>query len=150
MNAYLDEDVEMIDARVSDEEDSEEGIINNISFFFFSVFISISILQNKIETDSSDEDDDSDINTKSKGDSVNTQLAVGHKLDRSFVLKGNKIGVFKHTDDDKIEFTTNIEDISKPQGKKFNPSKVIFQLIVLKLYIHEDIYTFFFSFFCCR
>ncbi|GBB93469.1 hypothetical protein RclHR1_02180011 [Rhizophagus clarus] len=102
MNAYLDEDVEMIDARVSDEEESEE------------------------ETDSSEEDDDSDnINTESKGDSVNTQLAVGHKLDRSFVLKGNKIGVFKHTDDDRIEPASDINNISKPQGKKFNPSKMM-------------------------
>lgn len=84
-----------------------------------------------METGSSDEDDDSDIiNTESKGDSVNTQLSVGQKLDRSFILKGNKICVFKHTDDDKIEFTNNIDNISKPQGKKFNPSKVIFQLIV--------------------
>ncbi|CAB4445737.1 unnamed protein product [Rhizophagus irregularis] len=99
MNAYLDEDVEMVDA---DEEDSEE------------------------ETGSSDEDDDNDIiNTESKGDNVNTQLSVGQKLDRSFILKGNKIGVFKHTDDDKIEFTNNIDNISKPQGKKFNPSKMM-------------------------
>ncbi|PKC13768.1 VID27-domain-containing protein [Rhizophagus irregularis] len=106
-------------------KDSEEGTMNNYNIsFFFSVFISI--LQNKIETGSSDEDDDNDIiNTESKGDNVNTQLSVGQKLDRSFILKGNKIGVFKHTDDDKIEFTNNIDNISKPQGKKFNPSKMM-------------------------
>ncbi|RIA94491.1 VID27 cytoplasmic protein [Glomus cerebriforme] len=101
MNAYLDEDIEMIDAKDSDEEESEE------------------------ETDSSDEDDDGDVNNEAKEDGANTQLAVGHKLDRSFVLKGNKIGVFKHTDDDRIEFNTDINNISKPQGKKFNPSKMM-------------------------
>lgn len=29
----------------------------------------------------------------------NSQLAVGYKFDRSFVVRGNRIGVFKHTDD---------------------------------------------------
>ncbi|CAI2169985.1 17318_t:CDS:10 [Funneliformis geosporum] len=101
INAYQDEDVEMSDARDSDEEESGE------------------------ETDSSEEDND-DINTEAEeGDGVNTQLTVGHKLDRSFVLKGNKIGVFKHIDDDKIEFSTNINNISTPKGKKFNPSKMM-------------------------
>ncbi|CAG8598099.1 9853_t:CDS:10, partial [Funneliformis mosseae] len=102
LNAYQDEDVEMSDARDSDEEESEE------------------------EEDSSEEDDDDDINTEAEeGDGVNTQLTVGHKLDRSFVLKGNKIGVFKHIDDDKIEFSTNINNIKTTHGKKFNPSKMM-------------------------
>ena len=37
MNAYLDEDVEMIDAKDSDEEESEEGIYKckcNLLFLF--------------------------------------------------------------------------------------------------------------------
>ncbi|CAJ0766924.1 20172_t:CDS:10 [Entrophospora sp. SA101] len=59
------------------------------------------------------------------GESPNTQLAVGYKHDRSFVLKGNNIGVYKHTDDDNLEFSTNIAKIKKPSGLQFNPSKAM-------------------------
>ncbi|RIB17130.1 VID27 cytoplasmic protein [Gigaspora rosea] len=102
MNAYQ-EDVEMTDAESTDKEDTEEE--NEMS-------------------DDDDDDSDDDIDTKGvEGDSVNTQLIVGYKHDRSFVLKGNKIGVFKHTDDDRIELTTNIGELKKLGGKKFDPSK---------------------------
>jgi len=33
-------------------------------------------------------------------DGQNSALAVGYKSDRSFVVRGDKIGVFKHTRDD--------------------------------------------------
>jgi hypothetical protein len=32
----------------------------------------------------------------------NSALAVGYKSDRSFVVRGDKIGVFKHTEDDNL------------------------------------------------
>ncbi|CAG8627968.1 10523_t:CDS:10, partial [Cetraspora pellucida] len=100
MNAYQ-EDVEMTDAESTDKEDTEE--------------------ENEI---SEDDESDDNIDTKGvEGDSANTQLIVGYKHDRSFVLKGNKIGVFKHTDDDRIELTTNIGEIKKLGGSKLNPSK---------------------------
>ena len=38
----------------------------------------------------------------------NSLLAVGYKNDRSFVVRGNKIGVFKHGDD-QLEFSTAIK-----------------------------------------
>lgn len=41
--------------------------------------------------------------------SKNSLLAVGYKHDRSFVVRGNKIGVFKHTDDNDLEFSTTIK-----------------------------------------
>ncbi|CAG8782876.1 9718_t:CDS:2, partial [Racocetra fulgida] len=98
MNAYQ-EDVEMTDAESTDKEDTEEE----------------------------DDDDASDDNIDTKGvegESANSQLIVGYKHDRSFVLKGNKIGVFKHTDDDRIELTTNIGEIKGLGGSRLiNPSK---------------------------
>jgi hypothetical protein len=54
----------------------------------------------------------------------NSQLTVGYKFDRSFVVRGNRIGVFKHTDDDQLEFSTTINKVSTPNGKVFNPQKV--------------------------
>ncbi|KAG0348608.1 hypothetical protein BG004_004736 [Podila humilis] len=54
----------------------------------------------------------------------NSQLAVGFK-DRSFVVRGNKIGVFKHNDRDGLDFTTTIKNISNSKGREINPSKVL-------------------------
>ncbi|PWN24405.1 putative VID27-involved in vacuole import and degradation [Jaminaea rosea] len=55
----------------------------------------------------------------------NSQLAVGYKFDRSFVVRGNRIGVFKHTEDDQLEFATTINNVRTPKGKSFNPRKVM-------------------------
>ncbi|KAN0061049.1 Vacuolar import and degradation protein 27 [Thecaphora frezii] len=56
---------------------------------------------------------------------VNSQLAVGYKFDRSFVVRGNQIGVFKHTDDNRLEFDTTINKIATPKGKAFRPNKIM-------------------------
>jgi len=52
-------------------------------------------------------------------------LAVGAKHDRSFVVRGSKIGVFKHTEDNHLEFATNISKVQTPKGKLFSPKKVM-------------------------
>lgn len=72
----------------------------------------------------SDEEED-DIITKPDDGNVNSQLAVGYKHDRSFVVRGSKIGVFKHTPNNHLEFSTNISRVETPKGKLFNPSKVM-------------------------
>lgn len=72
----------------------------------------------------SDEDDD-DVNLKDADGNVNSQLAVGYKHDRSFVVRGSKIGVFKHTPDNHLEFSTNISRVETPKGKLFSPKKVM-------------------------
>ncbi|PQE26432.1 vacuolar import and degradation protein [Rutstroemia sp. NJR-2017a BBW] len=70
----------------------------------------------------SDEDED-DVVTKDDDGNVNSQLAVGYKHDRSFVVRGSKIGVFKHTPNNNLEFSTNISKVQAPNGKLFNPKK---------------------------
>lgn len=72
----------------------------------------------------SDEDEDDPVNLDADGN-VNSQLAVGANVDRSFVVRGNKIGVFKHTEDNKLEFNTSINNVANLKGKKFAPSKVM-------------------------
>lgn len=59
---------------------------------------------------------------------MNSQLTVGYKFDRSFVVRGNRIGVFKHTDDDQLEFATTINNVATPKGHLFNPKKVCAKL----------------------
>ncbi|CCG82568.1 Putative uncharacterized protein [Taphrina deformans PYCC 5710] len=72
-----------------------------------------------------DEDEEADEVQRMDGEGENSQLAVGYKHDRSFVVRGDKIGVFRHTDDDRLEFATSINKIQKLKGAKFNPSKVM-------------------------
>jgi hypothetical protein len=55
----------------------------------------------------SDESEE-DVETGPKDGAENSQLAVGYKHDRSFVVRGNKIGVFKHTADNQLQFSTTI------------------------------------------
>ncbi|KAF2173584.1 hypothetical protein M409DRAFT_48541 [Zasmidium cellare ATCC 36951] len=76
-----------------------------------------------------DEDEDED-EAEHLGDDgkVNKLLAVGAKIDRSFVVRGDKIGVFKHTPDNQLEFSTAINKIATPKGKSFAPSKVMLHM----------------------
>ena len=72
----------------------------------------------------SDEEQD-DVVTRLNDGNVNSQLAVGYKHDRSFVVRGSKIGVFKHTPRNNLEFSTNISKVETPKGKLFSPKKVM-------------------------
>ncbi|EEQ88444.1 vacuolar import and degradation protein 27 [Blastomyces dermatitidis ER-3] len=71
-----------------------------------------------------DEEDD-DVLTRDQDGNVNSQLAVGYKHDRSYVVRGSKIGVFKHTPNNNLEFSTNISKVETPGGKLFSPKKVM-------------------------
>ena len=55
----------------------------------------------------------------------NSQLTVGYNYDRSFVVRGNQIGVFKHNPDS-LEYSTTIQNIKTMDGKTFSPAKVKF------------------------
>lgn len=66
-----------------------------------------------------------DVVVKPDDGDINSQLAVGYKHDRSFVVRGSKIGVFKHTPNNNLEFSTNISKVETPGGKLFNPKKVM-------------------------
>lgn len=73
-----------------------------------------------------DEDEsEDDTETQPRDGGENSQLAVGYKHDRSFVVRGNKIGVFKHTPDNQLKFSTAITNVRTPKGKAFHPSKVM-------------------------
>ena len=72
----------------------------------------------------SDESED-DVVVRDNDGNVNSKLAVGYKHDRSFVVRGSKIGVFKHTPNNNLEFSTNISKVETPKGKLFSPSKVM-------------------------
>ena len=58
----------------------------------------------------SDSDEDEEPQQPNDG-TQNSLLAVGSKHNRSFVVRGNRIGVFKQNDDDQLEFATTIKFI---------------------------------------
>jgi len=70
------------------------------------------------------DEEEEDVSRDPKDGSQNSQLAVGYKHDRSFVVRGNKIGVFRHTARGGLEFTTSINKVATPKGKLFEPKKV--------------------------
>lgn len=71
----------------------------------------------------SDEDGDDTAKMADDGD-INSQLAVGFKNDRSFVVRGSRIDVFKHMNDNQIQLATTINKVQMPNGKLFSPAKV--------------------------
>ncbi|KAJ3011098.1 hypothetical protein HKX48_007017 [Thoreauomyces humboldtii] len=87
--------------------------------------------ENVEEDPLTDEGSDSDDETGQKAykdgtaGSKNSQLAVGYKHDRSFVVRGDKIGVFRHTEDDRIKFATTINNVRSMDGQTFSPRKVM-------------------------
>jgi len=77
------------------------------------------------EVEAATQADDAPVAPDMGGKERNSALAVGYKSDRAFVVRGDKIGVFRHTDDDRLEFAAAINRISTPQGKSFAPSRVM-------------------------
>lgn len=75
------------------------------------------------EGDGEDEDEEEEQDGFNQDTARNSQLAVGYK-DRSFVVRGNKIGVFKHNDRDGLEFATTIKNLSNSKGREINPTRV--------------------------
>lgn len=86
------------------------------------------------DTDESEDDVDLD----NKDGNVNSQLAVGTKHDRSFVIRGSKIGVFKHLPNRHLEFTTNISKVETPKGRLFRPNKVMLHAEDQNMILQDD------------
>jgi len=77
------------------------------------------------EDEEQGEEEDGMPEALAKGDK-NSQLAVGFKGDRSYVVRGNNIGVFRHSgDQDQVKYFATIGNIADSKGKKFNPKKVL-------------------------
>lgn len=73
----------------------------------------------------SDEEED-DVQVRDPGNkAANSHLAVGYKHDRTFVARGDRIGVFKNTADNKLDFQTTIANIKTTKGKAFDPKKMM-------------------------
>jgi hypothetical protein len=61
----------------------------------------------------------------SRTQEVNSQLAVGANARQSFVVRGNKIGVFNHTNNHSLEYAGTISNLEKPGGRAFAPEHMM-------------------------
>ncbi|KAK7470575.1 Vacuolar import and degradation protein 27 [Stygiomarasmius scandens] len=104
------EDVEMLD--VEDEEEDEDEVASELD-------------PDASESEEEEDDqDDEELPPSMKSGDRNSRLTVGYKGDRSYVVRGNNIGVFNHADKD-VKYYATISKIATPKGKEFKPTNVM-------------------------
>jgi VID27 C-terminal WD40-like domain len=81
------------------------------------------------EEDELASDEDEDAQGKLTKGEKNSQLAVGYKGDRSYVVRGNTIGVF----DQKVQYVATIGNIATPKGVELRPDNVSVPLLMGKV-----------------
>lgn len=122
------EDVEMKDVSEEDEEDEvldELGVDKGVFADCFLRVCGIHALavESDEEDDEIQEDEEGGLPMALKGDR-NSQLTVGYKGDRSYVVRGKNIGVFSHSNDSGVKYFATIGNIATPKGKAFKPQHV--------------------------
>ncbi|KAJ1844289.1 Vacuolar import and degradation protein 27 [Coemansia sp. RSA 2703] len=84
--------------------------------------------------DSDDDDEESEYQDDKEEDEYEDQdsdrfqnsiLEVGYKHNRSFVVRGHRIGVFRHSNNGSIKFDTTISNVDDTHGKRFTPSSAM-------------------------
>ncbi|KAK7695867.1 hypothetical protein QCA50_000505 [Cerrena zonata] len=106
------EDIEMAD--VENDSDEEDAVAEELDK-------SDDESEPEDELEYQDEEDQPPPLTKGER---NSQLTVGYKGDRSYVVRGNNIGVFSHTGDN-VRYHATIGNLATPKGKGFNPKEVM-------------------------
>ncbi|KAJ7682744.1 VID27 cytoplasmic protein-domain-containing protein [Mycena polygramma] len=104
------DDVEMHD--VSEEEEEEE-IQSELG------------LDEPSDSESEEEEDEEDQPPPLAKGEHNSQLTVGYRGDRSYVVRGSKIGYFTRGSDHSMKYGGTIDGITTTKGKEFRPSKVM-------------------------
>ncbi|KAJ7129602.1 VID27 cytoplasmic protein-domain-containing protein [Mycena epipterygia] len=105
------EDVEMQD--VSDEEEEEDEIQSELG-----------LNDSDSEEEEVEEDEEDQMPPLANGER-NSQLTVGYKGDRSYVVRGSKIGYFTRGSDHEMKYGGTIDGITTTKGKEFRPSQVM-------------------------
>jgi hypothetical protein len=82
-------------------------------------------------SDEEDEDEDEIPQGFAQGER-NSQLTVGYKGDRSYVVRGNNIGVFNHSPGSNVKYYATISKIATPKGKEFKPKNVRIEVCFIR------------------
>ncbi|TFK75851.1 VID27-domain-containing protein [Pluteus cervinus] len=105
------EDVEMLD--VENEDDDEDEVLSELD------------PDAEASDDEEEEEEDGDVPEGLPTGERNSQLTVGYKGDRSYVVRGSNIGVFSHTVDNGVKYHATISKLATPKGKEFKPKQVM-------------------------
>lgn len=86
----------------------------------------ISSTENELAESSEEEDveEEEEGPPLTAGGDRNSQLTVGYKGDRSYVVRGNNIGVFNHSAGNEVKYYATISKLATPKGKEFKPKNV--------------------------
>ncbi|KAH9999878.1 VID27 cytoplasmic protein [Russula vinacea] len=105
----INADVEDVEMTVETDDDEEEAVLDELG-----------------DEDEEEEEEDRGGSSLPSGlkEGRNSQLTVGYKGDRSYVVRGDKIGVFRHKPDE-VEYVASIANITDMKGKKFDPKNVM-------------------------
>ena len=114
---------------VEDEEEDEEEVANDLDpeeGWYIMAPVSCPHLFHTPEPSDEEEVEDEDAPKNPLKGERNSQLTVGYKGDRSYVVRGDSIGVFNHATErgKTIKYYASISNISTPKGKKFKPKNV--------------------------
>lgn len=105
------DDVEMQD--VSDEEEDEDEIQSELG------------LDDTSDSEEESVPDEEDGLPPLANGERNSQLTVGYKGDRTYVVRGSKIGYFTRGSDYEMKYGGTIDGIATTKGKEFKPSQVM-------------------------
>lgn len=127
MNANYSEDVEMRDVSEDEEEEEVDAELDAELGMLGSAHVCLDLTS---FTEASDEEDEEIVEDEeglpaaltTRGDK-NSQLTVGYKGDRSYVVRGNNIGVFSNAGND-VKYYATISKVMTPKGKEFKPKQV--------------------------
>ncbi|KDQ20677.1 hypothetical protein BOTBODRAFT_26693 [Botryobasidium botryosum FD-172 SS1] len=109
------QDVEMADP--DDEEEIEDSLLEEEEE---------EPVDAKNEGGSEDDSDEEEAKAQNAKDGeINSHLTVGYKGDSTFVLRGNRIGIFRHTNDGKVKYKGTINQVTNGKGKQFKPKKLM-------------------------
>ncbi|KAI6034279.1 VID27 cytoplasmic protein-domain-containing protein [Pisolithus microcarpus] len=100
------EDVEMRDAQNEDED--EEEVVYELD-----------------PDEDEEEEEEEDVASPQLQGERNSQLTIGYKGDRSYVVRGNNIGVFSHAGRNQVKYYATISKVSTPKGREFKPREVM-------------------------
>ncbi|KAF9055366.1 VID27-domain-containing protein [Hymenopellis radicata] len=106
------EDIEMANPEDEEEEDEDE-VLSEL----------------EAGSDSEGSEDESEDEEAPKmpdfNGAKNSMLAVGYKGDRSYVVRGNNIGVFSHDAENHARFMGTMANLVTPKGKTFTPKELM-------------------------
>ena len=134
---------------VEDDSDEEDAVLDELGTLFDMSYcpnLGLILGTEKEDDDFSEpededvpEDEEDQLPALGKGEK-NSQLTVGYKGDRSYVVRGNNIGVFSHTGDHgSVRYHATIGKIAHPKSNRaINPKEVMLHEQDTKMVVMDD------------